>query len=392
MNAHSEAQILLNFQGGLLGKLMTWLGLNGCTYQQIGRRILFWVCLSWLPPLLLVGVGTFVTPERYRMDFLSDLSFHVRNLISIPLLVAFECRIQREFRGVLGAVTSRRMFRHQTSATLKKISEQIQSLQASIAVDLLLVLLSFAMVSGRLHLDLPAHVSSWRTSDSLCFVLAQLWGRWISMTAYYFIVFGWVWRFLVWSYFLLQLALRNPSLKSLHPDRVGGLAFLLRYHKMFGLVALSVSSVVSANIAVSVLYGDIPIGEFFDALLFYLCIYNLVLAIPLFVFTPVLVKSRNHGLIRYARFGSSYADEFDQRWLSHANENTKRILGVPDIQSLNDLHGSYRSQAQMRISLMDMRTLVVNTVFIVAPLLPLVLFKLPVQDLMLMIAKYFFKM
>jgi len=391
MNIHHERQFLLVFQDGPLGKLITWLKLDGCSYRQIGRRVLFWISVVWLPPVVLSGVGAVISGEHFRVDILNDLSFHVRGLISIPLLISFECRMQQEFRGILPAIISRRMFRPHKNLVVTKIIDQIRSLQTAFPIDALLVVFSLVMVSSRLYIDLPEYVSSWRTSGSQLLLLAQLWGRWISMTAYYFIVFRWMWRFFVWSYFLLRLALLNPALKSLHPDRVGGLAFLLRYHKMFGIISLAVSSAVSANISMAVLHGDVPINEFTNPLLFYLFVYNVVLAIPLFFFTGILVKSRNHGLVRYARFGNEYAEKFDQKWLRYFHQNTSSILGVPDIQSLNDLHGSYRSQAQMRITLMDMRTLTVNTVFITAPLCPLILFRFPIMDLMMMIAKYFFK-
>ncbi|HVK60953.1 MAG TPA: hypothetical protein VM432_05355 [Bdellovibrionales bacterium] len=384
-----DEQYLLLLQGGLLGRLMSRIGLSGLSTKKGFERALFWVAVVWIPPALLTLLGGWVSPERLAFGVFSDWSFQIRCLVALPIFIVVEGRIQAEFSAVIPAFASRNFFSLVDEQKLQKIGSDLRRFQTYAIVDVVTFGLSLAIVSQRLYIDLPGQFLNWKTAESLPYVMASHWNQWVSLPIYYYFALRWIVRFFAWSYFLLRTALLRPRLTELHPDRTGGLSFILRYQKMFGIVLFGISAVASANIAMVVKYGNQPIDAFRDPILLYLFIVNAAISLPLLVFTPELVKTRHRGLIQYSRLANIYANRFEQKWMT--SPENQDPLGTSDIQSLNDLHGSYRSQAQMRISLMDVRTLTAITVLAALPLLPLLLFKFPVMHLITMIMKYFFK-
>jgi hypothetical protein len=274
---------------------------------------------------------------------------------------------------------------------LARLGRQVYSLQSSWIPDAMAFLIGLIISTQKIYVRLPHEVLHWKIAELPLFEIAQVWNSWISLPLFYFFFFRWLWRFLIWTYFLLRIALYFPDLKSLHPDHVGGFGFILRLQKMFGIPLFAVSSVASANIAMVLLYGNGTLDDFYNPILFYAASINILMMLPLISFTPSLIVARNQGLIRYSGLANQYASEFDQKWL-RGKPLAVEVVGTPDIQSLNDLHGSYSSQAKMRIVLFDFRTVAAITFSATTPLLPLLLFKFPVVQLLTMVAKYFFKL
>jgi hypothetical protein len=74
-------------------------------------------------------------------------------------------------------------------------------------------------------------------------------------------------------------------------------------------------------------------------------------------------------------------DEFDRKWL-RADPPGEPLLGTSDIQSLADLSNSVSIVRDMRLVPVSPRMLMHLGVAALLPLLPLVLFKYPIGDLL----------
>jgi hypothetical protein len=378
-------------QGGLLEKLYKRLHFAGSANSQIARRAILWIFICWIPPLLLASIGETFHSGAAHIDIFRDISFHVRCLLALPLLIAAETIVQREFRLVIPTFESRGMFGPDRIPLLRRLGAQSRSLRASPFADVLLVILSLAIVVGGFYIDLPNETTSWKSAHLPSYELARWWNNWISLPIYNFFLLRWIWKFTVWAIFLMRVAMLKPDLRSLHPDRVGGLGFLNRYHKMFGVVVFASSSVASSNIALQIIYGGETFDSFRDTLLLYLFVLVTSMALPLFVFTPALIRTRNQGLMRYGSFANQYARDFERKWFGRLPQTTKDVLGTPDLQSLNDMMGSFAGLARMRIGLLDFRTIAALMTCAAAPLLPLLLFKFPFMKLIEVVMRYFFK-
>jgi hypothetical protein len=64
---------------------------------------------------------------------------------------------------------------------------------------------------------------------------------------------------------------------------------------------------------------------------------------PLCVFAPRLAQVKRQGLLEYGALANRYVDEFDQKWLRGGAPLDEPLVGSGDIQSLNDMAGSFES-------------------------------------------------
>ncbi len=375
------------FEGGPLHRVMLWLGLAGCSRRQITRRILFWVMLLWLPPFALAALDSIGATHSPTVSVFTDLPFHIRYLLSAPILIAAECHLGQLLSGVIPILVARDMILPQSMQAFIKMASRIRGLRNSNGAEFILLLGSLAFVASRAYLDLPQEISSWRQSNSILGTVARIWELKIGLTAYYFLILRWIWKFLIWSYFLIRLAILKPNLQSHHPDHAGGLSFLVYRHLWFGLVAFALSAAISANIGEIVIFSKVSVSTFLFPLIFYLVFIEILLIAPLLCFTPLLVISRRNGLDRYGTFANRYAGDFDRKWVEPDPGETPEALGSPDIQSFNDLGETYVHLREMQSFVMKREHVVTLTILISAPLAPLILFKIPVSEFIKIAAK-----
>jgi hypothetical protein len=118
--------------------------------------------------------------------------------------------------------------------------------------------------------------------------------------------------------------------------------------------------------------------------------FVLVILGPLTMFTPLLARTRRSGLGRYGTLATVYVDEFDKKWVGRGVKS-QDILGTSDLQSLADLAHSHAIVREMRVvpfGLVDLTRLVVVTV---APVLPLLLTIMPLEELISQLVKIIFR-
>jgi hypothetical protein len=92
------------------------------------------------------------------------------------------------------------------------------------------------------------------------------------------------------------------------------------------------------------------------------------------------------GLNDYSALAERYVNEFDRKWLGADPAPGEPLVGTADIQSLADLSNSVSIVRDMRLVPVSPSILMYLTIAALLPLLPLVLFKYPISELL---AKFF---
>jgi hypothetical protein len=103
---------------------------------------------------------------------------------------------------------------------------------------------------------------------------------------------------------------------------------------------------------------------------------------PLLIFSRKLWNCKVKGLSDYSALAERYVNDFDRKWLSADPAPGETLLGTADIQSLADLSNSVSIVRDMRLVPVGPSILMYLTVAALLPLLPLVLFKYPLADLL----------
>jgi hypothetical protein len=110
---------------------------------------------------------------------------------------------------------------------------------------------------------------------------------------------------------------------------------------------------------------------------------------PLFLFTPQLAIAKREGLARYSVLASSYVMDFDNKWL-RGKPHDEQLLGTSDIQSLADLGNSFSVMREMRAVPFVTDDVIHLFASTLAPLLPLLLTIMPLDQLVTQAIKIIF--
>jgi hypothetical protein len=102
---------------------------------------------------------------------------------------------------------------------------------------------------------------------------------------------------------------------------------------------------------------------------------------PLLVFSPKLFETKRKGLLEYGALAGYYVRDFHRKWIRGETPEGEALIGSADIQSLADLGNSFEIVRKMRPIPIDLNTLISLAGPAVAPLLPLLLTVLPMDEI-----------
>ena len=111
---------------------------------------------------------------------------------------------------------------------------------------------------------------------------------------------------------------------------------------------------------------------------------------PLLVFTPQLAQAKRTGLREYGALTERYVREFDAKWLRGGAPADEPLVGSGDIQSLADLGNSLEVVRTMRLAPITKEAILRLVVATLAPIVPLALTMMPLEELLKTLAGVLF--
>jgi hypothetical protein len=103
---------------------------------------------------------------------------------------------------------------------------------------------------------------------------------------------------------------------------------------------------------------------------------------PLLLFAPLLAQAKRLGLREYGTLSQRYVREFDAKWLRGGAPADEPFVGSADVQSLADMANSFSVVRSMQIVPITRQAVVGLAVATLAPLVPLLLTMMPLEDLL----------
>ena len=208
--------------------------------------------------------------------------------------------------------------------------------------------------------------------------IAGWWYVLISRPVVGFLILLWAWRYLCWCVFLLRLASSDLRILPAHPDQTGGLLPLVKAHTKFVLVGFALNTALSGAIANELLYGGMTIADAHPVIAFFMIFTVLLLAVPLAVFVPGLLRAKNEGIIEYGHLGHDLTSEFDARWRGGGD----KLLDTADPSAMADFGADYDLVRQLRPYPLGLHQMMASTVLLALPFAPLGLTQIPLADLL----------
>jgi hypothetical protein len=204
----------------------------------------------------------------------------------------------------------------------------------------------------------------------------------VSIPIFQFLLFRWYFRMFIWARFLWQVSRINLCLVPTHPDRAGGLGFLSNTIYAFIPLLIAHGAMLAGLIAGRIFHLGAKLTDFkFEVLVLIIFLLCLVQG-PLLVFAPQLAQVKRTGRREYGTLAERYVREFDNKWLRGGAPVGEPLIGSADIQSLADLGNSLAVVQSMRVALFSKESILLFAGAIIAPMVPLALTMMPLDELL----------
>jgi hypothetical protein len=360
--------------GGPLHRLGGWLGLvrgQGETVR-LGLAIAAFLWLVWFVLKLVDGAGD----EIFSWSLVGG---HVRILVAIPMF--FVCETLANPRMAMfgqGLMRMGIMPESALPAMQAEIERSARWRDSWLAEGACLLIAALMLAAPREVV--PGSTASYTPGLAGADSLAEQWYLLVCLTVVRFLLLRWLLHLFLWYRFLVFVARQDLRLVAIHPDGVAGLGYLELVQARLVLLAFAMSAILAASFAEDILAGRMAFEASYLGIVVILAVYVALFLGPLLVFAPKLEACRARATSKYKEFAQGYVRGFEEKWLAGPAPE-KALLGSPDLQSLADLANSMNIVRDMRVVPVSKQLVQKLLVAALVPMLPLVLLKYPVTEL-----------
>lgn len=375
--------------GGPLFQLLRRTHLSDDALHLLRQRVVAIAMFLWLP-LLALSAWQHQLLGNADVPFLKDFEAQVRFLVAVPLLVLSELVVHQRMRPIARTFLDRRLVPPDALPRFDAAIAAALRLRNSVVAELLLIAFVYGvgvLVLWRNYVALDA--STWYTApaaDGYRLSPAGIWYGYVSLPLFQFLLVRWYFRIFIWARFLWHVSRIPLALVPTHPDRVGGLGFLANTVFAFASLAVAHGALLAGPIANRIFFLGARLPDFKVEIGVMLGFLIVIVFGPLLVFAPQLAQARRVGLREYGNLGERYVRDFDTKWLRGGASTGEPLVGSGDIQSLADLANSYEVVKTMRLAPITKAALLQLGVATLAPIAPLLLTMMPLEQLLRQLA------
>lgn len=388
----STKDALENFslvRGGPLYQLYLRTRLIRPPFYLCHLRIIAFCLLTWIPLLVLSVIGG-TAFGGIEVPFLFDINTHTRFLGSLSLLIVAEPIVDRLIQIIVKEFLARNIVSAGDRPRFDGIIASVMKIQQSAVIELFLLAFAFSVGHWIWKEYGTLSVATWyvTTIDNHPKLnSAGYWLVFISLPLFQFLLIRWYFRIFLWYKLLWQVSRLPLHLNTLHPDKSGGLGFLATSLFAFGPVLIAHTILLAGLIANRIWHGGATLTEFYLEIIGIIAYLMLLTLMPLTFFFSHFVRAKQIGLLNYGTMATHYVNDFRHKWIDTDLKTNKILLGTPDIQSLADLANSYKVAYEMRLIPCSLRTAIQLLCLIAAPLFPLVLTLIPLNEIIMNLIK-----
>jgi hypothetical protein len=370
--------------GGPLYQLFIRARINTGTLGLLKRRVLVISLLTWLPLLLLSVWTGDAAGGASKVPFFYDVEVHVRFLLALPLLLVAELVVHQRIRLVVRQFIERGIILPQARPAFEALIGTAMRLRNSVVIEVLLIVLVFTAMHYLWASQLALQSATWYAAvvdGHRHYSPAGYWYAFVSIPIFQFLLLRWFFRIFIWARFLWQVSRLDLHLVPTHPDRAAGLGFLGGCAAAYMPLLLSQGALLAGLIANHIFYEGKTLLDFKPEIVASVVFFLLLVLGPLCVFAPRLAQVKRQGLLEYGALANRYVCEFDAKWLRGGAPPDEPLVGSGDIQSLNDLAGSFEVVQTMRPFPFSKTIVLQTAIAVLVPVLPLALTMISLEDM-----------
>ena len=370
--------------GGPLFQFFIRARLSTDTLGLIKQRLIFFSLFTWLPLLLLSVWTGDAAGGASKVPFFYDVEVHVRFLLALPLLLLAELMVHQRIRLVVWQFVERGIVTAQARPAFEAIIGSATRLRNSMVIEITLIVLVWTGGHYLWSSQMTLEAATWYAAvvdGQHQYSPAGYWYAYVSIPMFQFMLLRWYFRIIIWVRFLWQVSRLDLHLVPTHPDRAAGLGFLGGSAAAFMPLLLAQGALLAGQIANRIFYEGQTLPNFKPEIVAAVIFLSLFVLGPLCVFAPRLAQVKRQGLLEYGALSSRYVDGFDQKWLRGGVPPDEQLVGSGDIQSLNDLAGSFEIVNSMRPFPFGKTVVLQTAIAVLLPVLPLALTMISPEDM-----------
>jgi len=370
--------------GGPLFQLFMRTRLTTDTFGLVKRRVIVFSLFTWLPLLLLSVLAGEAAGGAIKVPFIYDVDAHVRFLVALPLLLVAELVVHQRGRLIVWQFIERGIVPVRSIPEFEAIIGSAMRLRNSVLIEVFLIVLVWTAMHYLWANQMALESATWYAAivdGHRKYSLAGYWYAFVSIPVFQFLLARWFFRIYIWVWFLWQVSRLDLHLVPTHPDRSAGLGFLGGSAAAFMPLLLSQGALLAGLIANHIFYEGKTLLDFKPEIVAAVVFLLLLVLGPLCVFAPRLAQVKRQGLLEYGALANRYVDEFDQKWLRGGAPLDEPLVGSGDIQSLNDMAGSFEVIHTMRPFPFSKTVVLQTAIAGLMPVLPLALTMISLEDI-----------
>ncbi len=264
-----------------------------------GRRILLFVAVAWLVPLLLT-IPTLVSETPTVQAYLTDPGPWARFFVGLAAFLAAERAVEAGLRRKLSQFLRAPLIAPASQGSAIVALDRALARRNSFLAETVCLALAVASALLAFATFKQAPATSWAatvTGEVRHLTLAGWWCVFISIPLFIFLFARGVWRHLVWAELLRRIARLDLRLVSTHPDGKGGLAFVGEYPNAYVLFIFGVSCGMAAAVAKHQMQTNLSATTLTTIMACWLLIVLAFFAYPLSAFSKPLATMKDRTLL-----------------------------------------------------------------------------------------------
>lgn len=338
--------------GGPFYRLQRRLGLLGPDLLPPASTALLFATVAWLPPAVLSVVeGTASQATLVGQAFFLDFGAYARFLISIAMFVMMERIAEKRIALLIHQFHAAGLVPPDERSRFALALQRADRRSSSSLAETILLGIAIAAAANALHMHLSVLQTTWIGSladGQVRLSAAGWWTALVSFPLFWFLLLRWLWRFVVWTMLLRDLARLDLNLVATHPDRSGGIGFLGLFPPTFTAFAFALSCVSAAAALKEIVFAGVPLEAVGLAFGAWLAAVMVIFVGPLAVFALPLLRLRRQALLDYGTLASNHNRAFERKWVDQEARG-EDALGAQEISSLADLATGFALVRSMRL-------------------------------------------
>lgn len=365
------------FEGDLLSKLFGHLRFRGRKAGDLILRILCFWFLTYIPMATLAVLEGLYGNRPPSENFFYDIAAYAIFFLSTPLFILAEGIISTATRGAAKRFASHGILKPEDAAGLDSIHLKLEKARQNIIPELICIFHAFVFAGFAINMERFDNVQTWHAlgpNGNQSFTAAGIWAMCVAIPIANYLWLRWVWKIILWCWYLYQISRFHLQLLASHPDKTGGIGFLSEVQSKFGIIILAFGI---SNVAAVTIYKLTIEQASFSLLTVWAGIVSFVIGapalfiVPLFFFTKQLYRCKKRAVERYEERAMERAAAFEQKWLTAIESGSWSDMGTSDLSGLNNLNNVYDRIQHMRVVPFDLRSIGELFASAAGPMLPL---------------------